>query len=328
MLRIKQFFTLALLTALEVIRRPICLLLTTACVVLSVLTPLLLMHQFGEEGKLARDSALAFHFVIGLFVAGHAASSVLSREVNSGTASAVLSKPVRRELFFLAKFAGITLVVIAFSFCATLTTLMSERIARKFYFTDRFAGYVTDWKTAIFALSAPVLAYAVAAVVNYRKKRPFQSNAFWMAAAFLGAAFIACGFFNRMGSFDPFDFRMNWQLIPASALITMALVVLSAIALTLSIRFNAVPALTLTLCVLAAGLVSDFLLGRKAADSAVIALIYGVIPDWQHFWVPDTLSRGGAVPLSYLVTAGTYALACSAAVLCLGTALFRHRETN
>ena len=70
MLRIRQFLTMAGLTAVEAIRQPICLLLTTACVVLTALIPLLTLHNFGEDGKLARDSGLAFHLVFGLLVAG------------------------------------------------------------------------------------------------------------------------------------------------------------------------------------------------------------------------------------------------------------------
>jgi len=41
--------------------------------------------------------------VFGVFVSGYAACVSLAREMRTGTASAVLSKPVSREIFFLAK---------------------------------------------------------------------------------------------------------------------------------------------------------------------------------------------------------------------------------
>ena len=88
MLRVRQFVTLSILTAVEATRQPICLLLTTTCILLTMLTPMLALHNFGEDGRLARDSGLAYQFVFGLFVAAYAACSSLAREMRSGTASA------------------------------------------------------------------------------------------------------------------------------------------------------------------------------------------------------------------------------------------------
>src|SRR5262245_13254982 len=105
-----SFVALTGLTAIEAIRQPIVLLLFTACVALTAITPMILLHAFGEYGKVSRETGLALHFLFGLLVAVQAAGSTLSREVREGTAAAVLSKPVGRTTFFLAKFAGIALV--------------------------------------------------------------------------------------------------------------------------------------------------------------------------------------------------------------------------
>ena len=170
MLRIRQLLVLARLTAAEAIRQPIYLLLTTTCVILTGLAPFIKLHRFGEDGKLVRDTGLACHFVFGLFVAGYAACSSLAREMRSGTASAVLSKPVSREVFFLAKFLGIAGVTLAFSMCSITATLLAERAAEKFYFTNKLTGYIQDTGTGILLLLAPLAAYFIAGLINYLTK--------------------------------------------------------------------------------------------------------------------------------------------------------------
>ena len=71
-LQLTQFRSLTGLTMREVARQPICLLLTVSCMVLMSVAALQ-AFQFGEDGKFARDSALALHFVFGLLIAWYAA---------------------------------------------------------------------------------------------------------------------------------------------------------------------------------------------------------------------------------------------------------------
>jgi hypothetical protein len=323
-LRVRQFLTLAGLTAVEAIRQPICLLLTTACVILTGLTPLLLLHQFGEDGRLVRDSALAFHFIFGLFIAGYAACSSLNREMRSGTASAVLSKPVGREVFFISKFAGIAAVVCAFSMCAALSTLLAERVAEKFL--EARMTWITDVHTGRMLIAAPFAAFLAAGIVNYATRRPFESTAFGLLLVSLLAVLFIAGSFDEFGRIAPFDTRVQWRIVPASLLITMALVVLSAIALGLSVRLGTVPTLTILFVILIAGLVSDYVLGRLSSTSNVAIVMYRLIPNWQNFWVPEALVNGGTIPLRYLLNAGIYGAAYSAGVLCLGVIAFRNTE--
>jgi len=326
MLRLRQFTTLARLTALEAVRRPLCLLLMSACLVLTALTPLVLLHQFGEEGKMARDSGLACHFVFGLFIAGYTACSSLTQEVGNGTASTVLSKPVGRGLYFLAKFAGLAAVVVAFSLCCTLATLMAERVSEHFALTGRVAGNITDWQTGNLLLAAPFAAMLAAGIVNYFNGRPFLSTAFGYLLLILVLVFAFSGFFDRAGYFEPYSLRVQWRIIPAGVLIALALITLSAVALSISTRFSAVPTITICVCILVLGLMSDYLFGRHAAQSWVASVLYALLPNWQHFWVADALNSGGVIPWSYVARVGGYAAAYSGAVLCLGAISFRHRE--
>jgi hypothetical protein len=320
--RLAQFAAVAALTALETIRQPICLLLTAACVLLTALGPLVRLHQFGEPGKLARDGGLAFHLVFGLLIAAYAAGSTLSREMQRGTAAAVLSKPVSRPVFFLAKFAGVAAVILAFSFCAGLATLLSERVSEKLVGGDSGPGYVTDWQTGFLLLAAPAAAFLCAGALNLCCRRPFESTAFGCLVAALALVLLIACAFDRTGVWAPFRPSLAWRLVPASLLVTLALLVLGALTISLCTRLSAVPTLFLCGLIFCAGLLADYAFGRHSDRSLAAAVLYRLIPNWQHFWAADALDHGGSIPLGYLGRAALYALGSAAGLLTLGTLSF------
>lgn len=322
--RIGQLLALARLTAAETLRQPVCLLLTASAVVATALCPLVMLHNFGEDGRLARDGGLAFHMVFGLFVAGYAAASALSREMRSGTAAAVLAKPVPRGVFFLAKYLGVVAVVGVFSVCASLATLLAERTAERFVSRPDLVGYVADRRLSALLLAAPAVAFALAGLINYRTRRSFQSTAFALLPALLAALLIVAGMFDQAGRWAPYDPCVQWRILPASLLVTEALCVLAAIALALSTRLTVVPIMTGSAAVLAAGLLWELAPihgGWAAAGQAVI-------PDWQRFWAADWLARGGHVPPAWLLACTVYAVALAAAALAAGALLFEEADVT
>src|SRR5476651_328520 len=103
----RQFFTIAVNAFMELIRQPIFLLLMTGSVLFEIFLAVPYYFALGDEPKLVENSMLAVMLLSGLFGAVLSASSSLAREIRSGTALAVLSKPVGRAQFLLAKFAGL-----------------------------------------------------------------------------------------------------------------------------------------------------------------------------------------------------------------------------
>jgi ABC-type transport system involved in multi-copper enzyme maturation permease subunit len=326
MSRFRQAVALAGLTALEVLRQPVCLLLVLVSVTLTALLPFLILHRFGEDGKLVRDSAFALHAVFGIFVAGYAATTAVSREIRSGTASAVLSKPVSRDLFFLAKYIGVVGVVGVFSLIAGLSVLLVERVAEKFVMHGGLTGYLTDTRTGSLVLLAIAAACAIGAVVNYRRQRPFGSVTITALLGGLLICILVASCFARSGHWAPFDPRLDWRMVPVSLLITMALVLMSALAMVLSTVMGTVPTLSVCSVMFGLGLMSDYLFGRHAAESLWARVLYAVVPNWQHFWVCDQLNAGGHVAGDHLGMAIVYAAVYAAALLCLGVMLFRQRD--
>lgn len=316
--RIRQFAAVAGISLLDIIRQPGFLLISAFGMGLITLLPLLLTQTLGESARLVRDNGLAVHWTFGLLLGSYAASSTLARETALGTAALVLSKPVSRSLFFLAKFAGAAAATLLFSLGAGMATLLSARMA---------AGYfVLDWRAGAPALAAPVLAFLIAGILNYRDRGPFVSRAFsWMLILYAAALAWACAI-DPEGHRCAFGAAMDWRLAPAGLLIAVALLMLTGLAGLLATRLDTVP--TLILCSLAflLGLVSDHLFGRAPHPSAAAAVLGGLVPNWQHFWLADALSGDGRIPWAYVGHASAYGALHLGGLLLLGLLSFRSAE--
>ena len=99
-----------------------------------------------------------------------------------------------------------------------------------------------------------------------------------------------------------------------------------ALASTLSVRLEVTGTLTLCMSLLVFGLMSDYILGSRAADSPTAAVLYGLVPNWQHFWGCDALTGGGRIPWSYVGDLAVYSLLYAAGTLAAGLALFHRSE--
>lgn len=315
---IRSLTTLALT---ESLRHPVVLLLTLGAVILTIVMPLLITHNFGEAGRLARDGGLAFQFVFGLFVAGYASAS-LSRDVESGTISLALSRPVYRELVIVAKFMGITVLIMIFSFSCSLATLIAERVAEKRILAE--GGYVVDRQAAGIALVAIAATILAGGWANYKRQRSFHAVSFLLLPAALAAAIGCSSLFSRAGQWAPFRSGFQFSILPASWLLVVALIVVAAIALTASTRLSTTPVLALTVVLFCLGLCSDFWFGSGTSLGA--RCVYWILPNWQHFWMADALAHGGRIPMPYIARATLYGTTYAAAVLTLGMLLFRNRE--
>lgn len=308
--RLKQFFAVAGLTLLETLRQPVLLLLTTSGVVFVALLPGLLMHTLGDAAPVVQDSALAVQFVGGLLLGCLAASVSLGREIRRGTLATVLSKPVEREWFFLAKFAGVAALLVLYAAVSSAATLLATHMVRE--------TYQVDWVTGGWLLGAVAVAYVGAGLRNYFAHRPFVSNAFGLLLLTIAAALL------RTALAEP----LPWRLVPACVLVGVATLLLAAVALALITRLELVPTLAVVSVVFVAGLMTDYLLGRAAQQNLLAALLYNVLPNWQHFWMADALAGSGEIPWAYVRQVAAYGGWYLVGVLALGMWAFRNVEAK
>ncbi len=306
------------MTAVQELRQPVLLLVTVSGSVAMLLLPVLIAHQFGEDGKLVRDSALALYLVFGLPFCVFAADS-LRRERSDGTASVTLSKAVRPELFFLAKYAGIALLTAGYAVVMTATVLLADRIAPRAHLADLRLYYIL--------LACMIPALGGAGLWNLLTRRSFCATAWmgWILAMVLTLV-IASQIKGAAASGLTFMRPLQWRIVPAGIMIGAALLVFAAVAAALSTHLKPVPAVVVCFLVLLGGLLSDYALGRFASTSRAADIAYRIIPNWQHFWSADWLTGGGVIPAGVLGNALVYAALYTTGVLALGVALWRHTE--
>jgi ABC-type transport system involved in multi-copper enzyme maturation permease subunit len=319
----RQFFTIAINAFMELIRQPVFLLLMTASVLFEIFLAVPYYFAFGDEPKLIENSALAVMLLSGLLGAVLSASSSLAREIRSGTALAVLSKPVGRAQFLLAKYAGLAAALTVLTYVNMIGVLLASRMA--------FDAYGKTDLPAIGIFGAGVaLAYALAGFSNFFLRRPFMSDAvlaFVIMATI--AVFVVFQFTTQQESLGT-QAHVDWRLVPAGILILFALWILAAVALACSTRLDTIPTLAICSAIFLLGLMSDYFFGRRAETGSWWAsALYTVVPNWQLFWLADALDMGKSTfQWGYVGKAFVYVVGYAGAALALATALFEERELS
>ncbi len=317
----RQFVTIASNAFMELVRQPVFLLLTTCSALFTVFLAAPYYFAFGDEPKLVKNSTLAVMLLSGLLGAVLSASASLAREIRGGTALAVLSKPVGRAQFLLAKYAGLALALGVLTYVNLVASLLASRMAFDAYgSTDMFA-------LGVFALGI-VLAYAIGGFSNFFLHRPFVSDAVFSLLVMVSLAFLVINCFNKDMQPQAFASGVDWRMVPAALLILFAIWILAGLALASSTRLDIIPTLAICSAFFLLGLMSDYLFGRPAQSGSWWAtVLYTVTPNWQLFWLADALDAGRTTfEWSYVGKAFGYAVGYVGAVLAVAVALFDERE--
>lgn len=316
----RQLVTIAVNAFMELVRQPVFLLLMSVSASFIVFLAAVPYFGFGDDPKLVKDSTLAIMLLSGLFGAIISASSSVAHEIRTGTALAVLSKPVGRAQFLLAKYVGLAAALTLLTYVNLVATLLASRMAFDAYGDADLIGL------AIF-FGALVLAYGLAGFTNYFLRRTFMSDAVIFTVVMMTVAFLVINCFDKEGKWQVFAAGVDWRMVPVSLLILFALWILAALALACSTRFEIVPTLTVCSALFLLGLMSDYLFGRRAdAGSWWATVCYTVIPNWQLFWLADALEPGKEIPWVYVAKAGAYLVAYLVAALSLALVMFEDRE--
>ena len=254
----RQFLTIASNAFMELVRQPVFLLLMTSSAVFNIFLASVPYFGFGEDPKLVKDSTLAVMLLSGLFGAVLNASASVAQEIRSGTALAVLAKPVGRAQFLLAKYLGLAAALTVLTYVNALSALLASRMAFDAY------GDADTGSLGIFC-GMLALGYAAAGFSNYFLRRPFVANAVLAVVVMATLAFVVIVNFTRTTNrFGQTPNELDWRLLPAALLILFALLVLAGLALACSTRFEMIPTLAICTGVFLLGLMSDYLFGRRA----------------------------------------------------------------
>lgn len=328
-----KLFAIARTTFQETIRQPIYGVLTWVAVALLLLNPTLAAFSLesGKDNKILQDVALSTMLLFGLLAAVFSASGVISREIESYTVLTVVSKPVSRPLFLVGKFLGVTAAVLAAYFFLTVVFLLTVRHGVMETSADKY--HLPILTLGIGALLVSLLACGFG---NFVYGWNFQTSLLGWVTPLSTLALLGSLFFDRQWKLQSpaVEFTSaegafwGFNVLYAVVLIFLAVLVLTAFAVAFSTRFNQVMTLLLCAGVLVMGLLSDYYVGQRAADSPLMRILYTATPNFQFFWIGDNLTQDILVPAAQVGRVVAYAFCYVLGVLGLGVAMFQNREVG
>ena len=319
----RQLFTLTKNTFIEKLRQPVYTVIIVCALFLFIISPLITMYTMGEDNKRLREIGLSTLFLTGLFIAIFSASGVVAEEIENKTIVTILSKPVQRPIFIISKFLGVTAAVVLAHYICTIALLMAIRHGCLETVNDMY-----DWTVISLAGGAIVLTFLLSAFFNYAYDWRFSSTAIILAAVFATLAIAVLAFIDRNWQFNPQNNGINSMDVYGAILLLLAAIIIVALAVALSTRFNIVITLSACVGIFLLGLISDYTFGRFADTHAWAQICRYLVPNLQVFWISDAIYEESVVPVKYILITASYALCYTTAILALAIALFQRRQVG
>lgn len=262
-----QLLAIAKNTFVESVRQPILFILVMVSGLMQVFNTMLSMYSMGfsdsaevsGDDKMLLDIGLATALLCATLLAAFIATAVLSREIEDKTALTVISKPVGRPLFVLAKYIGVAGAMLA----ATAIMLLFFLFAIENGVMSR-AWDTVDKPGLVFSLGAVLIAVGVALWGNYFYGWVFSSTAITIMLPLLLVGYVAAMFLGGDWKIQPFTEDFKPQALIATAGVAMAMLVLTAVAVACSTRLGQVMTIVVCLGVFLFGLLSNHFIGRRA----------------------------------------------------------------
>ena len=318
-----KLLTIAKNTFIETIRQPVYFVIIIAALLLFFLSPSLTMYSMHEDDKLLRELGLSTLFLMSLFISIFASSGAVAEEIENKTITTLLTKPVQRPIFVISKFLGVGAAVVLAHYICTIALLMAIR-----HGVLSAAWIHHDWTVIITAGIVLGVSFVLSGFFNYVYEWKFSSAAVVLTAIFATFGLIFLLFIDRNWEFNPANNRIKVFDVYASVLLLLGAIVIAALAVALSTRFNIVVTLLGCIGFFLLGLISDYVFGRLADTRLWAKICYFVVPNLQVFWISDAIYEESAVPVKYIVLSASYAICYAIAILSLAIAVFQRREVG
>ncbi len=318
-----KLFTIAKNTFIETLRQPVYSIIIIAALLLFFISPSVTMYTMGDDNKLLREIGLSTLFLAGLFIAIFSASGAVGEEIENKTITTVLSKPVQRPIFIIGKFLGVAGAVALAHYICTIALLMAIRHGVLETVDDTH-----DWTVLGPAGVIVALAFLLSIFFNYAYDWKFLSTAIVLTGILATLGIVFLSFIDRNWQFNPQDNGINALDVYGSVLLLLAAIVIVALAVAFSTRFNIAVTLSACVGVFLLGLISDYTFGRFAETKIWARIGRFLVPNLQIFWISDAIYEGSEVPLKYIIISASYAVCYTAAILLFAIALFQRRQVG
>ena len=318
-----KLFTITKNTFIETLRQPVYAIIIIAALLLFFISPSLTMYTMSDDNKLLREIGLSTLFLASLFIAIFSSSGAVADEIENKTIMTVLSKPVRRPIFIISKFLGVSAAVLLAHYICTIGLLMTIR-----HGVLESVNEQHDWTVIATAGIVFGLSFLLSAFLNYVYDWKFTSTAMVLLGIFgtLGMVFLCL--IDKQWQFNPQGNGINAVDVYGSVLLLLAALIIVSLAVAFSSRFNIVVTLSACIGIFLLGLISDYVFGRFAETRIWARIGRFLVPNLQVFWISDAIYEGSEVPLKYVIIGSLYALCYTTAILSLAIALFQRRQVG
>jgi len=318
-----KLFTIAKNTFTETLRQPIYAIIIAAALFLLFLSPSLTLYSLSDDNKFLREIGLSTLFLTSLFIAIFSTSGAVAEEIENKTVTTVLSKPVSRPIFIVAKFLGVAAAVALAHYICTIALLMAIRHGVLETVND-----TPDWTVIATAGAWLASTLLLSLFFNYTYDWKFLSTAVILAAIFATIGIIFLALIDPYWRFNPADNGINTLDVYGSILLLLAAIIIVALAVAFSARFNIMITLSACIGLFLLGLISDYTFGRFAQSHIWAKICYFLVPNLQIFWISDAIYEAGIVPFKYIIISGFYAICYTSAILLTAIAVFQRRQVG
>ena len=224
--------------------------------------------EVAGDNKLLFDIGLATVFFCGILVAAFTCTSVISREIDNKTVLTVVSKPVSRTRVILGKYLGVAGAMLLAIVIMVIFLLLGIR-----HGVMSTAADTLDMPVIIFGVGSVLLSIALGAIGNYLYGWSFsQTSVVVMLPATL-VAYILVLAISKKWEFQPLTTDFKPQITLSCVALSMALLVIAAIATAASTRLGQVMTIVVCAGVFVLGLLSNHLIGRHAYHNPTIGQV-------------------------------------------------------
>ncbi len=243
----------------EIVRQPIYAILLVTGMALIGFSPWITAYTMMDDIKLTVDMGLGTVFMVGLILSVLGATQVISDEIESKTAGAVISKPVGRFVFIAGKFIGVALALALASYMLVLMLLMTVRMG-----VPTTSAFTVDIPVLLSQTFPFLLAVGFGIYCNFFYRSNFTAAAIRAGAVLYTLAFIFLLFIGRDWNLDfarSFTEADAWPITLAGIGVFLGVLVISTVALAASTRVNVVANILICLTIFFLGMISNYLFG-------------------------------------------------------------------
>ncbi|MCZ6835891.1 MAG: hypothetical protein O7G85_08970 [Planctomycetota bacterium] len=261
----EQLIAITRNTFFESIRQPIMLVVIVISTLLIILSNPLSAFTMHDDQKMLIDIGMATVFFSGALLAAFIATNVLGQEIENRTVLTVVSKPVGRPLFVIGKFFGVAGAMALATLFLSLVFMLAE-----LHSVIQTVRDPLHLPVLTFGISAGLIGTAAAIWCNFFYNKVFASSILCFTTPLLALAYFFSLLFDHDFVPKSIGDSFNSQVWLGLISVLVAIMVLSAIAITASTRLGQVMTLMITIGIFMSGLLSDWYIGRQMGDMRTV----------------------------------------------------------